>query len=61
MFKIAEVFNIFDNTYNKTGNRMKERLPQIVEILEDKYSKVLFDNTQKGGMRDVFSHDYSTY
>lgn len=48
----ASIFNLFDSTYEKTGNRMKQRVPQILEILNDTHTRILYDekyNNMSGG------------
>ena len=33
----------FDNAFEKTGNRMKQRIPQMLEIIDDKHHRILYD------------------
>lgn len=57
----ADVFNLFDSTYEKTGHRMEQRVPQILEILNDKNSRILYDekyNNMYGGKVNLFKNYY---
>lgn len=59
----AEIFNLFDSTYEKTRNRMKQRIPQILEILNDKNLRILYDekyNIMHGGKVNLFHKYYYT-
>lgn len=60
----ADAFNLFDSTFEKTGNRMRQRVPQILEILNDTQSRILYDekyNNMHGGMScDLYKHFYYT-
>lgn len=57
----ADVFNLFDSTFEKTGNKMEQRIPQILEILNDKNSRILYDekyNKMHGGKVNLFKNYY---
>jgi len=58
----AEVFNLYD-TNAKDGERMKQRIPQVLEILNDEHIRILYDEKatkQHGGkIYNLFKKNYS--
>jgi hypothetical protein len=39
----AEAFNKYDSDWIKTGKKMKHRVPQVLEIINDNEFKVLLE------------------
>lgn len=39
----SKAFNSFDDNYMKTGKNMKQRVPQVLEIINDTQSRILYD------------------
>lgn len=59
----SDAFNSFDKTYERTGKKMEQRVPQILEILNDKNSRILYDekyNIMHGGKVNLFKNYYYT-
>lgn len=57
----SEVFDLYDS-YAKTGERMQQRIPQVLEILNDEHIRILYDEKMKkqhgGKIYNFFKKNY---